>query len=181
MEIKFKRFNPLTDTIKPFDCGDADLNGFLLESNDDVPNATQHAKQLLAVTYLLEDVDSGKTIAYFSLLHDRIERDLAEKSVWNRLSRRIPNAKRRRSYPAIKIGRLAVSEEYKSQGFGSKILGLVKQWYSTDNRAGCRYITVDALRSAVEFYQRNHFEKLLSGDDKEDTVLMYYDLKRFAE
>ena len=53
MEIKFKRFNPQTDIIKPFDCGDSDLNGFLLESNEDVPNATQHAKQLLAVTYIL--------------------------------------------------------------------------------------------------------------------------------
>ena len=62
MEIKFKRFNPLTDTIKPFDCGDADLNGFLLESNEDVPNATQHAKQLLAVTYLIEDIESGKNL-----------------------------------------------------------------------------------------------------------------------
>ena len=40
MEIKFKRFNPQTDIIKPFDCGDSDLNGFLLESNEDVPNAT---------------------------------------------------------------------------------------------------------------------------------------------
>lgn len=181
MEIKFKRFNPLTDTIKPFDCGDSDLNGFLLESCDDVPNATQHSKQLLAVTYLIEDIESGKTVAYFSLLHDRIERDFTDKTIWNRLSRHIPNAKRRRSYPAIKIGRLAVSEEYKGQGFGSKILGLVKQWYSTENRAGCRYITVDALKSAIEFYERNHFERLLSTDDEEETVLMYYDLKRLSE
>lgn len=181
MEIKFKRFNPQTDIIKPFDCGDSDLNGFLLESNEDVPNATQHTKQLLAVTYIIEDIEAGKTVAYFSLLHDRIERNLADKTIWNRLSRQIPNAKRRRSYPAIKIGRLAVSEEYKGHGFGSKILGLVKQWYSSDNRAGCRYITVDALRSAVDFYQQNHFERLISSDDEEDTVLMYYDLKRFSE
>lgn len=27
---QFKRFNP-GDSIKPFDCGEADLNGFLLE------------------------------------------------------------------------------------------------------------------------------------------------------
>ena len=74
-----------------------------------------------------------------------------------------------------------MSKEYKGLGFGSKILGLVKQWYSSDNRAGCRYITVDALRSAVDFYQQNHFERLISSDDEEDTVLMYYDLKRFSE
>ena len=27
----------------------------------------------------------------------------------------------------------------------------------------------------------NHFERLVSSDDQEDTVLMYYDLKRFSE
>lgn len=36
-------------TIKPFDCGNADLNDFLL--ND----AKHYASHLLAVTYLLED------------------------------------------------------------------------------------------------------------------------------
>ena len=74
-----------------------------------------------------------------------------------------------------------MSEEYKGLGFGSKILGLVEQWYSSDNRAGCRYITVDTLRPAVDFYQQNYFEKFISSDDEEDTVLMYYDLKRFSE
>ena len=62
--------------IKPFDCEDADLNGFLLETDHSIPNARHHAIELLAVTYLVEDMDADETIAYFSLLNDKIERDI---------------------------------------------------------------------------------------------------------
>ena len=34
--------------IKPFDCEDADLNGFLLETDHSIPNARHHAIELLA-------------------------------------------------------------------------------------------------------------------------------------
>lgn len=61
-------FIPLTkDTdIKPFDCGDTDLNGFLFE------DAKKYIEELLAVTYLLVDTRNNQTVAYFSLLNDRI-------------------------------------------------------------------------------------------------------------
>lgn len=45
--------------IKPFDCEDADLNGFLLETDHTIPNARHHAIELLAVTYLIEDLDAS--------------------------------------------------------------------------------------------------------------------------
>lgn len=38
-------------TFKPFDCGEDDLNDFLLQ------DAKQYAKGLLAVTYVIEDED----------------------------------------------------------------------------------------------------------------------------
>lgn len=48
--ISLKRLNP-NDSVKPFDCGDSDLNGFLLEDNPLLSNAKHHAIELLAVTY----------------------------------------------------------------------------------------------------------------------------------
>lgn len=45
--------------LKPFDCGDADLNGFLL--ND----AKSYVEKKLACTFLLED--EGRIVAYYSL------------------------------------------------------------------------------------------------------------------
>ena len=39
MNYSIRAFDPNEDTIKPFDCGDHDLNGFLLERGNESPNA----------------------------------------------------------------------------------------------------------------------------------------------
>lgn len=33
MNLKLRKFRPGVDTTKPFDCSDADLNGFLVETS----------------------------------------------------------------------------------------------------------------------------------------------------
>lgn len=177
---QFKRFNP-NDSIKPFDCGDSDLNGFLLEEDPSVSNARHHANELLAVTYIIEDETTNQTIAYFSLLNDKIERKITDNAVWNRLSREIPNIKRRKSQPAVKIGRLAVSSSYQGKGWGEKIISFLKQWFTEKNKTGCRYITVDALASKVGFYKKYGFNILVTPEEGDETVLMYYDLKKFIQ
>ena len=130
MAITLKKFNPNAEQVKPFDCRVDLLNDFLLEEDTNIPNARHHALELLAETYVFEDDVMGKTVAYFSLLNDKVERDLSDKTVWNRLSREIPNAKRRQSYPAVKIGRLAVLI-YRNGSVGHKKPGT--GW--------CRYFT----------------------------------------
>lgn len=110
---KLRQFQ-LSDNIdiKPFKCSESDLTEFLFE------DAKYFQKELMAVTYLLEYIEDNQTAAYFSLLADKIIFNPDDKGVWNRLNRNIPNSKRRRSYPAVKIGRLAVNEEYSGQGLG---------------------------------------------------------------
>lgn len=177
--IRLKRLNP-DDIVKPFDCGNTDLNGFLLEDNASVPNAKHHANELIAVTYVIEDDDEEQTVAYFSLLNDKIDREITDNKVWNRLSREIPNIKRRKSQPAVKIGRLAVSSAYQGQGWGARIIGFLKQWFTENNKTGCRYITVDALVERVGFYEKYGFNILVTPQEGDETVLMYYDLKKFV-
>lgn len=106
MSISIRPFQPSVDTQKPFDCGKADLNGFLCETGDLTPNASMYEREHLAKTYIVEENDTRENLAYFSLLYDRVERSIVNPVIWNRLSRKIPNAKRRSSYPALKIGRL---------------------------------------------------------------------------
>ena len=176
---EFKRFNP-NDRIKPFNCGNDDLNGFLLEDNSSVSNAKHHANELLAVTYIVEDKEADKTIAYFSLLNDKIERYFADETEWRYLSKRIPNSKRRKSHPAVKLGRLAVSLDYQHKKWGTNILNFLKYWFVNNNKTGCRFITVDALIDKVGFYEKEGFKVLVPPKEDEDTVLMYYDLKRLS-
>ena len=68
MTLQDFEFIPLTENtdILPFDCGEEDLNAFLLE------DAKKYLHDLLAVTYLFIDPNAKKTVAYFSLLNDKI-------------------------------------------------------------------------------------------------------------
>ncbi len=161
--------------IKPFRCADADLNGFLFD------DAKHFHKELMAVTYLIEDPAQQVTAAYFSLLADKIIFSSDDKPTWNRLNRNIPNPKRRKSYPAVKIGRLAVHDDYARCGMGTFILDSIKYAFTTVKRLGCRFITVDALSSATDFYLKNGFMFFTDGDCTEATRLMFFDLRNFCE
>ncbi|MBO5181659.1 MAG: GNAT family N-acetyltransferase [Paraprevotella sp.] len=157
--------------IKLFKCAEEDLNSFLFE------DAKHFQKELMAVTYLIEDVREEVTVAYFSLLADKISFNPDEKSVWNKLNRNIPNSKRRRNYPAVKLGRLAVNERYAGEGIGTFILDSIKYAFTTVKRLGCRFLTVDALNSATSFYEKNGFQFFTELDKNDETRLMFYDLK----
>ena len=54
------------ETIKSFNCGDADLNDFIINE------AYHYRKALLAVAYIFEDKETGNVIGYFSLANDRV-------------------------------------------------------------------------------------------------------------
>lgn len=160
--------------IKSFDCGDADLNDFL------VSDAKNYLRAMMALTYLLEDNSECKTVAYYSLLNDKIVFDPEGKQFWNRLNRKIVNSKRRKEYPAVKIGRLAVSKDYAGNHIGEAILLQVKHMFATMRRSACRFITVDAYAAAVPFYEKCGFMFLSEKDKNSKTRAMYFDLINFV-
>ena len=131
-------------------------------------------------------MDEKRVAAFFSLSNDKLTCAPDEdgtKMTWNRLQRDIPNRKRRRSYPAVKIGRLGVCADMQRVGLGRQILDWLKILFLTSNRTGCRFITVDAYNDlrTLGFYERNDFRFLTSADAKDDTRQMYFDLKPFAD
>jgi GNAT superfamily N-acetyltransferase len=155
--------------IKPFESEDSDLNDFLLH------DAKNYARSRLSVTYLLETED--ETVAYFSLSNDKLIKDAESPSTWNKLNRAIANEKRRRSYPAVKIGRLAVSKKYARLGLGRLIISsVINMFTEAPQQTGCRFITVDAYRAAVRFYEKNDFNYLTTKDIDDPTRTMYLDL-----
>lgn len=157
------------DKIESFRCGDPDLDDFLL--ND----SKLYEENLLAVTYVLEI--SNRIMAYFSLANDSISiKDFNSNTEFNRFRKnKFINAKRMKSYPAVKICRFAVQESIKKIGIGSLLMDLIKVHYLENKKAGCRFITVDAYNSAIPFYERNGFLPLLKSENK-TTSLMFYDL-----
>ena len=166
----------LGDIVSEFDCGDEDLNDFI--TND----APLYRMNLLATTYVLENKDSGKVVAYFSVANDRISiKDFPSNTDFNRFRRhKFVNEKRMKSYPAIKICRLGIDKSIQGQQIGTFLLDFVGTMFVTDNRSGCRFLTVDAYSQAIPFYLKNEFAFLSSGDENQRTRLMYFDLKDIA-
>ncbi len=168
-EIKLIRLSE-DYVFKPFDCGDNDLNDFLL--ND----SKNYQRFLIAMTYIVES--ENRIAAFYSLLNDKISIvDTPSKSAWRKYFRdTYPQGKRFFSYPAIKIGRLAVDKEFQSRGLGTLIMDSIKGSQIENITAGCRYITVDAYRKSLKYYEKNGFKYITTNDENEDTRLMYLDL-----
>lgn len=153
----------ICDKVKSFDCGDADLNDFIINE------ASFYRSAMLAVSYVLENPeDSG---------HDNID-----KTSFNRFrKKRFVNEKRLKSYPAVKICRLAVDLSARGQYVGRFLMNFIKSYFVANNKAGCRFLTVDAYRGAMKFYEKNGFVTMNSDDENSSTRLLYFDLNDIAD
>lgn len=163
------------ETIESFDCGDDDLNDFILNESQFYRSAK------LAVSYVIEHKSTKAVAGFFSLANDKISTaDFDNKTEFNRFRKqRFVNRKRLKSYPAAKICRLAIDNSAQGESLGTFILDFIKSYFVIDNKTGCRFITVDAYVKAVPFYLKNHFMPLLSANPDapdEHTRLLFFDL-----
>ena len=154
--------------LKPFNCDDTDLNNFLTE------DAKNFINKRIGNTFLL--MDNDHIAAYFCLFNDKISRIEASNAAWRKVKKQFPHKKHFNSYPAIKIGRFAVSVKYHHSGLGSKLMWALKHILNTEETYSTfRFLTVDAYLSAIPFYERNGFKMLVSEDNDKHTRLMYFD------
>ncbi len=116
--MKLVRLTP-HHNLSDFDCGDNDLNEFLKD------NALHFTEQRIANTFVLEDGDN--IAAYFCLLNDKISQEESSNNKWKNLKKEFPEGKQFSSYPAIKIGRFAVSLKYKGQNYGTDLMVMLKE------------------------------------------------------
>ena len=125
---------------------DKDLDDFI--QND----AEQHQKDLMAVTYGVFFPDEAlhdKPLAFFTLQNDALKIKSGQYPY--------------RHSPAVKIGRFGVKLEYQGAGIGTDVLTVIKGFMLSENRTGCRHITLDAYNKprVIRFYtQKNGFEFL---------------------
>ena len=133
---------------------------------------------MIANTFVLEE--ESETIAYFSLLNDKISQTTISKNLWRKLRGVFPHRKHLGSYPAVKIGRFAVSQSHKKEGWGTELISAIKQMLINNQSISAnRFLTVDAYITAVPFYEKNGFKRLVNNTE-DDTLPMYYDLKELV-
>jgi GNAT superfamily N-acetyltransferase len=171
--LELKRLDP-DDPRPQFCCGDTDIDEFFAVDSID------GGKELMSVTYAFCG-DQGQVLAFFSVFNDSIKKEAVPRSAFERMTGLIPRRKRYSSMPTVKIGRLGVSQAAQRTGLGSQIFDFLKAWFTVKNKTGCRFLIVDAYNSdkVVAFYQKNGFSFLTAADEKEETRIMYFDLKTF--
>lgn len=163
------------DTIEAFDCGDDDLNEYF---HKDCKN---YAKELLTQTYCFHRVSDSQceSLALVDFCNDALSRDL----LGNKSKRNINHRKRGyRAFPAVKITRLGVEKSAHGMRVGQCLIQAIKHFFLTDNRCGCRFITVDAYACAKGFYEKCGFV-ISKGEDTgktSGTLSMFYDLKQLS-
>lgn len=165
------------ERVKSFSCGDEDLDDFII--ND----APLYREALLAVTYIIERNEDKAVVGYFSLANDRIAiKDFPSNNEFNRFRRhRFVNEKRLTNYPSVKLCRFALGESIRGYRIGSMLLDFMKRYFVSDNKTGCRFMTVDAYSTAIPFYEKNGFLFLNGADVDKSTRLMFYDLINLEE
>lgn len=176
-------------SCKCFSCEkDADIESFFKSEYAD------YSSQLLGKSYaFVTDSVETELVCAFTLSNSSVSADRLTNNQRNRLNRNIPNAKRRRQYPAVLIGQLAVFDGFSGKRIGDELLDFIKALIlNPEIKSGCRYLLVDAINTfkVIDFYERNGFKMLFASDSEElsylgkesdstrklKTRLMYFDL-----
>jgi GNAT superfamily N-acetyltransferase len=140
-----------------FNCGNDDLNDYFHNE------ALLHKQELLTQTYCLQRSDFPDiTFAILHVCNDSVHLEQYKRFVV------LPREKQHLHMPAVKLTRLGVSKDYQRKNIGSKALNMLKEFFTNDNRTGCRLITVDAYNtpSVLKFYESNFFT-LFSDTEKD--------------
>jgi hypothetical protein len=143
--------------INDFDSGIEDYNEFLVNT------AKICIENNISNVYLLINKANADIIGYMTLSNDSIKLSDDEKEIHG--IDEIPF----RSFPALKIGQLAIDKRYKkiTKGYGSFLIELSIAFAANLSEYGtiCRFITVDAdttsdteEKSVVDFYIKNGFK-----------------------
>ena len=163
------------EDILSFDCDDSDLNEYFRV------DSVQYRKELLTQSYCFyrEGQSQRDAVALVDFCNDSLARNFITGK-----SKRAINHKKRgyKSFPALKITRLGVDKDMQHAGIGRALLTVIKHFFVSDNRTGCRFLTVDAYRGVKAFYEANGFIEAFIPEEDIDinspTIPMYYDLKR---
>lgn len=168
-DIIIERLNKNHDLTK-FKSYEKELVDFLIE------DALGNQKKKISVTYIWFEKDNKDLIGYVSLLNDHINLEGNLKTYFR------DKGILYKSLPSLKIGRLAVHDDFLRRGVGTLmvqfVMGRANEIFL--NYSGCRFILLDAKRNkdrekdSIHFYKKIGFKIL--KERKKGTTPMYLDL-----
>lgn len=88
-----------------------------------------------------------------------------------------------KSYPAVRIGKLAVETPYREHGLGKRLVNLAIAIVTEKimPNVGCRFLIVDSHTSAVEFYRKRGFVLLDTEENRaSEHPMMFMDVGKLT-
>lgn len=130
-----------------FNCGEDSLNRYLRQQ------ASQDLKRQVATVFVLVDRSNSRVLAYYTLSAFTIDITMLE----TKQAKRLP---RYPQLPATLLGRLAVDQHHKGQGFGELMLidALAKAWSASAQIASLAVIAEALHPRAAQFYCKYGFQ-----------------------
>jgi len=160
--------------IKRFKTYEKDLYDFLID------DALDNQEKNISVTYLWFLKGTNDLVGYITLLTDSISLNSQLKEEFQKKNIKY------KSLPALKIGRLCVDNRYLRRDLGRLMIHYAFSLAIKFNKeAGCRFITLDAMRNLdnkkdpLHFYKKLDFEVLRIRD--KGTIPMYMDLQHIIQ
>ena len=132
---------------KGFDCGNDDLNRWLVQI------AGQHGKKLVSKTFVAaENETASEILGYYAIGLLELRNEELPANLQQRLPRQVP---------AFRLGRLAVSSRHQGKKIREFMLfDAIDRVTRISEEAGGVGLVVDAKDSAIGFYQRYGFETM---------------------
>ncbi len=169
-EIEIQQINDShKSSISSFRSYERELVEFLVE------DALDNQEKQMSITYLWFLKSTKELVAYISVLADAISLQGELKEHFRQQGILY------KSLPALKIGRLCVSDQYLGRGIGTLMIEFTLVLAQRiDKEIGLRFITTDAKRNtdprkdSVHFYKRLGFGILKQRE--KGTIPMYKDL-----
>ena len=141
-----------------FECGDSDLDDFIKT------DSFEYQQKMIARTFVL--MRKNEAIGFHSVTMD----SLKKKRILTSEEFDITN------YPALKIARLAVDKTCHKHGYGELLLlHAIRLAQRLEGDVGCRLVTVDSKKEAVDFYIKHNF-KLINNSETQTYPTLYLDL-----
>lgn len=140
---------PLNDrhNSKSFDCGDADLNGWLKQT------ARQHKEKGISSTFVSAANETSVEILGFYVISLA---ELVNANLPAQYGKRLPA-----KIPVFRLGRLATALSHRGKGIGEFMLfDAIDRATRIAGEVGGIGLVVNAKLSAVDFYQRYGFEQM---------------------
>lgn len=163
------------EMLANFLCGVDELDDFF---HYEIYNCVEH-HYLSAYCLVLA---SGEIIGIFTLMNDALmltglceKEDFIDDLKYETHLDTVEFLNSQSSYPAINIGHLGISRKYQNKSIGTMVIDFVAQTFADYKKAGCQFITVDALNnlSTIKFYHNNLFNFQTNKDFYSSTRRMY--------